>query len=93
MSINIYPAIITESGSVIHAADWKDEFTMNLANANFYSLAKELNMESVMIAPGHIRIKSLEVAMGMVRSPRYDTKLKDLCAKAKKLKATHIAFA
>lgn len=92
MSINIYPAIITESGSVIHAADWKDEFTLNLANANFHSLAKELNIQALTTVPSHIRVKTLEVAMSMSRSPRYDAKLKDLCAKAKQLKATHIAF-
>lgn len=91
MSINIYPAQV--QGNVIsHAGKWSDNSTMNLANANFASLAKELKLEDIMVAPGHIRIKTLKMALQMIHSPRYSERLKTLLHQAEELKASHIAF-
>lgn len=92
MSVNIYPAFVTEGKVVTHADNWDDDSTMNLANANFYSLADELNLSHLMQYPGHITLKALETAMSMHHSPRYHERLKKLCAQAHVLKARHIAF-
>lgn len=92
MSVNIYPAFVTENKVVNHADNWDDDSTMNLANGNFYSLVDELNLGHLMTVPGHITLKALETAMQMHRSPRYHDRLKKLCAQAHVLKARHIAF-
>ena len=91
MSVNIYPAHVVGK-TVNHADNWNDNSTMNLANANFYSLADELNLRHLMVDPGHITLKTLETAMSIHHSPRYHERLKKLCAQAHVLKARHIAF-
>ena len=92
MSVNIYPAHVTESKVVTHADNWDEDSTMNLANGNFDSLMKELKLDHLVTVPGHIRLKSLEVAMQMHRSPRYHDRLVKLCAQAHVLNARHIVF-
>lgn len=63
MSINLYPAHVVEGKVVGHADNWNEDSTMNLANANFYSLAVELNLEGFMKPPGHMRLQTLKMAM------------------------------
>ena len=92
MTINIYPAYVVEGKVVSHADDWNEDSTLNLANANFYSLAKELNLDHLVEVPGHITLRTLETAMSMYSSPRYHERLVKLCAQAHVLKARHIAF-
>ena len=91
MSVNIYPAHVVER-TISHADNWDDDSTMNLANANFDSLMKELKLDHLVTVPGHIRLKTLEVAISMHRSPRYNDRLKKLCAQAHALNSRHIAF-
>jgi hypothetical protein len=91
VSVNIYPAH-TRGNEVIHADNWDDESTMNLANANFDSLMIELKLDHLVTVPGHIRLKILEEAISMNRSPRYNDRLKKLCAQAHALNSRHIAF-
>lgn len=92
MSIDIYPAHV-QGDNIYHAASWDEESTMNLANANFYSLARELKLEHLMKAPGHIKTKTLKLTLQTVHSPRYSQRLNELLAQAEELKALYIAFA
>ena len=92
MSVNIYPAHMVEK-QVSHADNWDDDSTLNVANANFWSLVNEYNLgHLITTVPGHIRLQTLETAMGMYNSPRYHERLKKLCAVAHIKKAKHIAF-
>ena len=100
MSINIYPAHVTKkeisnvvTNVVNHADNWDDDSTLNVANANFWSLLEEYKLDHlIQEVPGHIRLQTLEIAMGMHCSPRYHERLKKLCAQAHALKARYIAF-
>ena len=100
MSVNIYPAYVTKkeisnvvTNEVSHADNWNDESTLNVANANFWSLVDEYNLGHLITSvPGRIRLKTLETAMGMRNSPRYHERLKKLCAVAHTKKAYYIAF-
>ena len=91
MSVYIYPAYGSKSG-IYHADNWDDKSTMNLANANFYSLADELGLSKVMVEPGHIKVKTLAMALQTHHSPRYSDRLKRIIAQAEILKAPYIAF-
>ena len=91
MSVNIYPAYSSKSG-IYHADNWDDKSTMNLANANFYSLADELGLRDLMVEPGHIKVKTLAMALQTHHSPRYSDRLKRIIAQAEILKAPYIAF-
>lgn len=92
MSVNVYPAHVVEK-TVNHADNWKDDSTMNVANANFWSLVDEYQLNHIITnVPGHISLKTLEMAMKMHQSSRYHEKLKKLCAQAHVLKARYIAF-
>ena len=91
MSVNIYPAYGSKSG-IYHAGNWDDKSTINLANANFYSLADELGLSKVMVEPGHIKVKTLVMALQTHHSPRYSDRLKRIIAQAEILKAPYIAF-
>ena len=55
MSVYIYPAYGSKNG-IYHADNWDDKSTMNLANANFYSLADELGLRDLMTDPGHTKV-------------------------------------
>ena len=92
MSVNIYPAHVVEK-TVNHADNWDENSTMNVANANFWSLVDEYKLNHIITSvPGHITLKALKTAMMMHQSPRYHERLKNLCAQADVLKARHIAF-
>ena len=91
MSVNIYPAYGSKFG-IYHADNWDDKSTMNLANANFYSLTNELGLSRVMVEPGHIKVKTLAMALQTHHSPRYSDRLKRIIAQAEILKAPYIAF-
>ena len=91
MSVNIYPAYGSKFG-IYHADNWDDKSTMNLANANFYSLADELGLSKVMVEPGYIKVKTLAMALQTHHSPRYSDRLKRIIAQAEILKAPYIAF-
>jgi len=92
MSVNIYPAHVVEK-TINHADNWDDDSTMNVANANFWSLVDEYKLNYIITSvPGHITLKALETAMMIHQSPRYHERLKKLCAQAHVLKARHIAF-
>ena len=91
MSVNIYPAHVVER-TISHADNWDDKSTMNLANGNFYSLANELGLPKVMVEPGHIKVKTLALALQTHHSPRYSDRLKRIIAQAEILKAPYIAF-
>ena len=91
MSVNIYPAYGSKSG-IYHADNWDEKSTMNLANANFYSLADELGLQDLMVKPGHIKVKTLAMALQTHYSPRYSDRLKRIIAQAEILKAPYIAF-
>ena len=91
MSVNIYPAYGSKNG-IYHADNWDDKSTMNLANANFYSLANELGLRDLMVEPGHIKVKTLAMALQTHHSPRYSDRLKQIIAQAEILKAPYIAF-
>ena len=91
MSVNIYPAY-SSKGIIYHADNWNDKSTMNLANANFYSLANELGLSRSMVEPGHIKVKTLAMALQTHHSPRYSDRLKQIIAQAEILKAPYIAF-
>ena len=91
MSVNIYPA--HKVGNMIfHASNWDEKSTMNLANENFYSLADELGLRDLMVDPGHIKVKTLVMALQIHHSPRYSDRLKQIIAQAEILKAPYIAF-
>ena len=91
MTVNIYAA--HKVGNMIsHADNWNDKSTMNLANANFYSLADELGLRDLMEVPGHVKVKTLAVALQTHHSPRYSDRLKRIIAQAEILKAPYIAF-
>ena len=92
MSVYIYPARVVGK-TVNHADNWNDDSTMFVANANFWSLIKEYNLNNMISSvPCHITLKALEYSMMMHRSPRYHEKLEKICAQAHKLKARYIAF-
>ena len=91
MSVNIYPAFGSKSG-IYHADNWDEKSTMNLANANFYSLADELGLRDLMEPPAHIKVKTLAMALQTHHSPRYSDRLKRIIAQAEILKAPYIAF-
>ena len=91
MSVNIYAA--HKAGNTIsHADNWDEKSTMNLANANFYSLANELELGNIMKVPGHVKVKTLAMALQTHHSPRYSDRLKRIIAQAEILKAPYIAF-
>jgi len=92
MSVSMYPAYLVENKIISHADDWNEDCTINLAIVNFYSLTEELNLSRMMVCPGHIRLRTLEIAMQMHQSPRYHARLVKLCAQAHVLKARYIAF-
>ena len=82
MSVNIYPAHVVGK-TVNHADNWNDDSTLNLANANFWSLVDEYKLNNIITqVPRHITLKSLERAMMMYQSSRYHERLKKLCAQA-----------
>ena len=91
MSVNIYPAHKV-GNEISHADNWNEKSTMNLANANFYSLANELNLSLIMGPPAHIKVKTLAMALQTHHSPRYSDRLKRIIAQAEILKAPYIAF-
>ena len=92
MSVNIYPARV-EGKIINHADNWNGDSTMNVANANFWSLIDEYKLNHIITElPCHITLKAVETAMMMHQSPRYHERLKKICAQAHKLKARHIAF-
>lgn len=91
MSVNIYPAHLLNK-ELIHADSWNEESTMNLANGNFYSLSDELRLGDQMKAPGHIKVKTLAMALKTHHSPRYSERLRKLVAQAEVLRANYIAF-
>ena len=92
MSVNIYPAHVVKK-QVTHADNWDDDSTMNVANANFWSLVEEYKLNNIIPrVPCHIPLKALEISMMMHCSPRYHERLKKLCAVAHIKKAKHIAF-
>jgi len=91
MSVNIYPAHKV-GNEISHADKWDENSTMNLANVNFYSLAKELNLEHLMVVPGHVKVKTLVMTLQITHSPRYSSRLKQIIAQAEILKAPYIAF-
>lgn len=91
MTVNIYPAFGSKEG-IYHADNWDDNSTLNLANANFYSLARELGLSNIMVEPGHMKVKTLAIALQTHHSPRYSDRLNQIIAQAKILKAPYIAF-
>lgn len=92
MSIDIYPAF--QIGNAInHADDWNDDSTINVANGNFYTLVDTLGISQLAVAPGHIKVKTLEVALQTAPHTRYTERLIKLCAIARIKKAPLIAFA
>lgn len=91
MSVNIYPAY-KKGDTMTHADNWENSSTMNLATANFYSLADELGLRHLMVEPGHIKVKTLAMALQTHHSPRYSVKLRKIIAQAEILKAPYIAF-
>jgi hypothetical protein len=91
MSVNIYAAHKV-GNTITHADNWDDKSTMNLANANFYSLADELGLSLLIGPPAHIKVKTLAMALQTHHSPRYSDRLKRIIAQAEILKATYIAF-
>lgn len=91
MTVNIYAAH-KMGNEISHADNWDEKSTMNLANANFYSLADELGLSQIMVEPGHMKVKTLAMALQTHHSPRYSDRLKRIIAQAEILKAPYIAF-
>ena len=92
MSVNIYPAYVVGK-TINHADNWNGDSTINVANANFWSLIDEYKLNYIITKlPCHITLKALEVSMMMHHSPRYHERLKKICAQAHALKARYIAF-
>jgi hypothetical protein len=92
MSINIYPAFM-KGREIIHADNWDDESTMNLANGNFYGLMEMLGLPQTVEAPGHIKLTVMEKALDTAPWSRYNSKLLKLCAIARVKGAQCIAYA
>jgi hypothetical protein len=88
MSINLYPAHI-KGREVIYA---DEEVFINLANANFFSLAKSLGLREMQTGIGTIRVKHLRMALATSLDIGYTKRLNQLCAQAEILKAPFIAF-
>ena len=91
MSVNIYPAYSSKD-IIYHTDNWNDKSTMNLAVANFDSPGNELGLSRSMVEPGHIKVKTLAMALQTHHSPRYSDRLKQIIAQAEILKAPYIAF-
>lgn len=91
MTVNIYAAHKV-GNEISHADNWDEKSTMNLANANFYSLADELGLSLIVGPPAHIKVKTLAMALQTHHSPRYSDRLRRIIAQAEILKAPYIAF-
>lgn len=91
MSINIYPAFI-KGNSISHSDHWDECSTLNIANGNFYALATKLGISQMMTVPGHIRVKTLRMALQTTEKTTYHDRLNKLCAVAEIKKAPFIAF-
>lgn len=95
MTIDIYPAYV-RGRDVIHADDWDEDSTMNLANANAFGLIKDLNLIHLVPSfPSTVQLRTVEMALTMngAETNKYAPRLKKLCAIARIKKASHISFA
>lgn len=93
MSVNIYPAHINADKHVVHADNWEDESTLNIANGNFYSLVDTMKMGLWMDeVPGHMPLKVLETALDKSPHTGYTERLRKICAVARIKRVNLIAF-
>ena len=93
MSVNIYPAHINADKHVVHADNWEDESTLNMANGNFYWLLDQLNLNAAVTElPGTMSLKALETALDKGPHTGYTDRLKKICAVAHIKRSNLIAF-
>lgn len=96
MTVDIYPATMT-GNNIDHADDWNEDSTLNLANGNFAALFDALGIDQFAATPGHMKLKTFEMALTLnesnITNPYYVEKLKKICAVAHIKKAPFIAFA
>jgi hypothetical protein len=91
MTIDIYPAFI-QGNEIVHADNWDKESTLNLANANFFGQMDLLGMPQTVSPPGHILLRTMEMALATAPFSPYNARLRKLCAIARVKKAHVIAF-
>lgn len=91
MSIDIYPAFI-QGREIIHADDWNEDSTINIANGNFYHLVETMGISRMAVAPGTMSVKAMKMALDTSPPTRYTERLRKLCAIADIKRANVIAF-
>ena len=93
MSVNIYPAHIDADKHVVHADNWEDESTLNIANGNFYWLTEAMGIDKqITEVPGTMKLKALEEALDKSPHTGYTERLRKICAIARIKRVNLIAF-